>query len=130
MKNIVEYIKDLLPTSIPLYLKEIPLDKYGMLIEETGINGRVDSFDGYNGVIQSTIQLYIRTAKGQDSYIENTKLLKSNYKTIQKSRGKQVDCIRLIWVGGFNLSSFKDNKNNQCYSIMFPVIYKEMESDS
>lgn len=128
VKNIIEYIKALLPTEIPLYLNEIPLGEFGLLIEETGIRGRIASFKGYDGVIQSTIQFYIRAAKGQGSYIENTQRLKDYFKIVQSNKGLEVDGIKLLWVDGFELAHFKDDKNNPCYSLLFQIIYKESES--
>lgn len=128
VNNIIEFIKALLPTDIPIYLTEIPLGEYGLLIEESGMRGRIASFKGYDGVIQSTIQLYIRAAKGQGSYIENTKRLKDDYSIVQANKGLEVDGMKLLWVDGFELANFKDGKNNPCYSLLFQVIYKESES--
>lgn len=123
--NVIEYIKSLLPTSIPTHLNEIPLGEFGLLIEETGINGRIDSFKGYDGVVQSTIQLYIRANRAKGSYIENMTRLKEYYKIIQANKGKEIENIRLLWVGNFTLTSLKDDKNNPCFSMLFPIIYKE-----
>lgn len=123
--NVLEFIKSLLPTSIPTYLNEIPLGEFGLLIEETGINGKTYSFKGFDGVVQSTIQLYIRANRAMGSYTENMTRLKEYYKVIQANTGKEIDNIRLLWVGSFTLTSLKDDKNNPCFSMLFPIIYKE-----
>ena len=105
----------------------MPLDSYGLLIEETGTRGRIASFKGYDGVIQSTIQFYIRAERKQGAYVGNTKTLKDYFKTVQENKGLEVDGIKLLWVEGFDLETFKDEKGNPCYSLLFQIIYKESE---
>lgn len=127
VNNILEFIKALLPVSETIHLNELALDEYGLLIEETGARGRIDSFQGYDGVISSTIQLYLRTTKSQGSYVRNTKKIKDYYKIVQENKGLENGKVKLLWVDTFTMATFKDSKGNSCYSILFPVIYKESE---
>lgn len=127
--NILEYTKSLLPqttTDIPIYLNQLPLNQKGLLIEESGAFGRIDSFDGYVGVIQSTIQLYIRASENA-SYTNNMGTIKRYFKLVQASKGITKDNVKLLWVGNPTFSNGKDNQGNSYYSALFIVIYKESE---
>ena len=129
MSNILEFIDALLPQDkINIHYLELPQDEMGMLIEETSINGKIHSFAGYDGVISSLIQFYVRVEPKNNKYKEINALLKSFYKIVKNNKGLEVENIKLLHVGEFNLSpAMRDEKNNYVFSLMFPIIYKEME---
>lgn len=128
MANIIELIDSLLSQDkIDIYYLELPDSVDGMLIEETGIRGRINSFKGYDGVISSTIQFYIRVKPQGNKYKEMTKLLKDFYKTVNDNLGYEYQGIKLLYVSEFDLTAgLRDNKNNYIFSLLFPVIYKEI----
>ena len=129
MSNIIEFIDSLLPQDrIPIFYLSIPDKTDGLLIEETGIRGQVNSFAGYKGVISSTIQLYVRCEPTSNKYKEINALLKEFYKIISSNKGLEKDGIKLLYVDQFNLTTnMRDERHNYIFSLMFSVIYKEME---
>ena len=129
MSNIIEFIDSLLPQDlIPISYLELPPDGFGMLIEETGIRGQAYSFNGYDGVISSTIQFYVKTAPYDGRYKEIVALLKRFFKVVQSNKGLEKGNIKLLFVEPYELTTnLRDEKNNYVFSMLFSVIYKEME---
>ena len=126
--NILELIDGFLPQDqLPISFLSLPQNGYGMLIEETGANGVIGSFKGYDGVISSTIQFYVKVEPISGKYNEINGLLKRFYRLVQDGIGVEKEQIKLLYVGEFNLVNFRDAKNNYIFSMTFPVIYKEME---
>lgn len=126
--NILELIDGFLPQDIlPISFLSLPQNGIGMLIEETGTRGVISSFNGYDGVISSTIQFYVRVEPTSGRYKEIDKILKQFYKLVQSGVGVEKEQIKLLYVGEFNLVNMRDGKNNYIFSMTFPVIYKEME---
>lgn len=127
MSNIVEYIDALLPQDIlPISYLTLPENTDGMLIEETGAIGRIDSFQGFDNVISSNIQFYARISPKSGKYKEIGGLLKQFYKKVQESKGVERDGIRLLWCDTFTLNqNIRDSQNNYIFSMIFNVIYKE-----
>lgn len=128
MGNIVELIDSLLPQDkIKIYFLELPDKVEGMLIEETDATGSITSFNGYDGVISSRIQFYIRVSAIGGKYKEMSKLIKDFYVIVQRKMDYEYDGVKLLYVGEFDLTAgFKDEKGNYIFSLMFPVIYKEL----
>lgn len=127
MANIIELVDSLLPQDkINIFYLELPEGKAGMLIEETGVNGSITSFKGYDGVISSTIQFYIRVDKKSGNYGNYDALIKDFYKLVQSKVGCEKDNIKLLYVGEFTYTpNLRDEKGNYIFSLLFPVIYKE-----
>lgn len=127
MANIIELIDSLLPQDkLDIYYLELPQDKSGMLIEETGVNGTITSFSGYDGVISSRIQFYVRADKKTIKYKYMDMLIKDFYKVVQSNVGCEKDNIKLLYVGEFTYTpNIRDEKGNYIFSLIFPVIYKE-----
>lgn len=129
MGNIIELIDSFLPQDIvPIYYLSLPQDTTGMLIEETGIVGEINSFKGYDGVISSTIQLYAVVNPKDKTYTKMMSILKGFYKIIQEKVGTEQEKLKLLYVGSFNMTpNLRDDANNYVFSLTFPVIYKESE---
>lgn len=129
MSNIIEFIDSLLPQNlIPISYLNLPPNGLGMLIEETGIRGQSHSFKGYDGVISSTIQFYVKAAPSDGRYKEIEALLKRFYKIVQSNKGLEKGNIQLLFVEPYELTTnMRDEKNNYVFSMLFSVIYKEME---
>lgn len=126
--NILELIDGFLPQDqIPISFLSLPHNGYGMLIEETGATGVIGSFNGYDGVISSTIQFYVKVEPTSGKYNEINGLLKRFFRLVQSGIGIEKEQIKLLYVGEFNLVNMRDTKNNYIFSMTFPVIYKEME---
>lgn len=127
MANIIELVDSLLPQDkIDIFYLELPDGKSGMLIEETGVNGTITSFDGYKGEISSRIQFYVRADKKTIKYKYMDMLIKDFYKVVQSNVGCEKDNIKLLYVGEFTYTpNMRDEKGNYIFSLIFPVIYKE-----
>ena len=127
MANIIELVDSLLPQDkIDIFYLELPDGKSGLLIEETGVNGSITSFQGYDGVISSRIQFYIRADKKSGKYADLDVLIKDFYKIVQSKMGYEKDNIKLLYVGEFTYTpNQRDEKGNYVFSLIFPVIYKE-----
>lgn len=128
MANIIELVDSLLPQDkIDIFYLELPDGKFGMLIEETGVSGSITSFKGYDGVISSRIQFYIRADKKSGKYANLDVLIKDFYKLVQSKMGYEKDNIKLLYVGEFTYTpNQRDEKGNYLFSLIFPVIYKEL----
>lgn len=127
MANIIELVDSLLPQNkVDIFYLELPEGKSGMLIEETGVSGSITSFKGYDGVISSTIQFYIRVDKKSGNYQNFDILIKDFYRLVQSKMGYEKDNIKLLYVGEFTYTpNQRDEKGNYIFSLLFPVIYKE-----
>lgn len=128
MANVIELVDSLLPQDkIDIFYLELPDGKSGMLIEETGVSGSITSFKGYDGVISSRIQFYIRADKKSCKYADLDILIKDFYKLVQSKMGYEKDNIKLLYVGEFTYTpNQRDEKGNYIFSLIFPVIYKEL----
>lgn len=128
MANIIELVDSLLPQDkIDIFYLELPDGKFGMLIEETGVSGSITSFKGYDGVISSRIQFYIRADKKSGKYANLDVLIKDFYKLVQSKMGYEKDNIKLLYVGEFTYTpNMRDERGNYLFSLIFPVKYKEL----
>ena len=125
--NILNVIDDLLgDLGYEKYIYEIPNDKYGLVLDETGTQGKVNSFDGYCGCVSSTINMYMRRSNvdEQAEYMQND--LKAAYNKIHKNKGKTFDNFKLLYVDYPSISSLMRDKNgNFVRSLTFTLIYKQ-----
>ena len=129
--NILELIDSILPQNdIPIYFVDFPDSAFGLLIDESGVVGEINSFNGFDGVISSVIQFFVRVEPKNGKYREIERLLRRFYKIVQENKGIETNGVKLLYVGEFNLTpAIRDEKNNFVWSLSFPIIYKERDFD-
>ena len=129
MINILEFIDSLLPQNLlDIYFLELPKGKSGVLIEETGINGQIHSFKGFDGVISSNIQFFARVAPTDGKYKEIERLLKRFYMVVKDNEGVEQDGVKLLYVDEFRMTPImRDEQHNYVFSLTFPITYKESD---
>lgn len=123
--SIEEVIDSLIAHELDTFFIELPLETEGVLIEENNIKGSIQSFKGFDGVINSRLKLYMRVKIDGDNCKDMGSYLLSLYKQVAQAKGKEIEGIKLLYVDEPSLSStFTTKEGNYEKSLDFSVIYR------
>lgn len=125
---IEEVIDSLLPQDvIDIRHKDMPENGDILLIEESSINGKIEVLEGYQGLIESNIQFYVRKRAVKGSTVAVRQLLEQFYGLVYENIGQTVGNYYIDNVSMFEISSsMRDKDNNLIQSLDFSIRYQRV----
>lgn len=127
MLSIVKVIKMLLPQDkINIALVDLPPEGDVLLIEESGVRGKIRTFEGYKGEVESNIQFYVRVKSKGGSYVTTRDLLESFYKVVYEHIGIIIGNYEIKYIGEYEITgAMRDKNNNLIVSMDFTIKYRK-----
>ena len=126
--SIEEVIDSLLPQDkIDIVYSDMPDRTDMLLIEETRAEGQLEVLEGYQGLIESNIQFYVKKASVQGSTVGVRQLLEEFYWLVYNKIGENIGNYYIDNVSMFEISSsMRDKNNNIVQSLDFRIRYKRV----
>lgn len=126
--SIEEVIDSLLPQDrIATVYTDIPDKGDILLIEESRASGQIETLEGYEGLIESNIQFYVRKRAVQGSTVGVRQMLEDFYKLVYEKIGQVIGNYYIDNVSSFEISSsMRDKDNNLIQSLDFSIRYKRI----
>lgn len=126
--TIEKAIKTILPQDkIYIALTDIPKDGDCLLIEESRATGQIETLEGYQGLIESNIQFYIRKKAKAGATVGVRQLLEEFYGLVYGKIGQTVGNYYIDNISMFEISSsMRDKDNNLIQSLDFSIRYKRV----
>jgi hypothetical protein len=127
-RSIEEVIDCLLPQDrIDIVYVDLPDKGDILLIEESGATGQLEVLEGYEGVIESNIQFYVKKAIVQGTTVGIRQLLEEFYWLVYEQIGQTVGNYYIDNVSMFEISSsMRDKDKNIIQSLDFRIKYKRV----
>lgn len=125
---IEEVIDSLLPhDKITVVYKDLPPKGDVLLIEESQATGQIEILEGYQGLIESNIQFYVRKRALAGSNVAVRLILEDFYKLVYDKVGQTIGNYYIDNVGMFEISSsMRDKDDNIIQSLDFSIKYKRI----
>lgn len=126
--SIEEVIDSLLPQNL-IDIVYVDLSKDGdvLLIEESRATGKIEELQGYDGLIESNVQFYIRKKATSGATVGVRQLLEQFYMLVYDKVGQEVGNYYIDNVSSFEISSsMRDKDDNLIQSLDFSIRYKRI----
>lgn len=123
-----EVIDSLLPQDrIDIVYSDMPDMTNMLLIEETRAEGQLEILEGYEGVIESNIQFYVKKEAVQGATVGIRQMLEEFYGLVYEQIGKTVGNYSIENVSMFEISpTMRDKDNNVIQSLDFRIRYRRI----
>lgn len=123
--TIEEVIDSLLPQNlIDIVYVDLPSTGDCLLIEESRATGQIEELQGYDGLIESNIQFYIRKKATAGATVGIRQLLEQFYMFVYDKAGQYVGNYYIDNVSNFEISSsMRDKDNYLIVSMDFGIRY-------
>lgn len=126
--SIEEAIDSLLPQNlIDIVYVDLPPKGDVLLIEESRASGQIEELQGYDGLIESNVQFYIRKKATSGATVGVRQLLEQFYMLVYDKVGQEVGNYYIDNVSSFEISSsMRDKDDNLIQSLDFSIRYKRI----